>query len=232
MKSTGKISWIIAIILINFAFIVSSCDKTDAATDIPGDEKTSSSVYIDSINCNCILNPADTIYEHEIAMLEHMREEEKLARDVYLAMYDRYAIPIFKNISKSEQHHMNQVLCLLEYYNLPDPASPDTGIFNDPDLQALYNDLIALGTISLVDGLTVGATIEDLDIFDLEEHIGETSNEAIVRIFSSLSCASGNHLRSFTAWLENKGITYVPQYISQEDYDGIISLPHQFCGGQ
>jgi hypothetical protein len=232
MKSKLKISWIVSIILINISSILISCDKTATVDIVDVDIKNSTSTSLDTLNCNCIINPSDTITEIEITMLEHMREEEKLARDVYLAMHEIYGIPIFKNISKSEQHHMNQVLCLIQHYNLPDPASPDTGIFNDPDMQALYNDLVTQGSVSLLDALTVGATIEDLDIFDLEEYIGETSNEAIIHIFSRLSCASGNHLRSFTAWLDNKGITYVPQYISQEQYDGIINLPHQFCGNQ
>jgi hypothetical protein len=232
MKRTGKFSWIVTIFLVNFALIVSSCEKNESESVIPADAKSSTTSTLDSVNCNCIVNPADTIYEHEIAMLEHMREEEKLARDVYLAMFDLYSIPIFKNISKSEQHHMDQVLCLLDYYNIPDPASPDTGIFNDADLQALYNDLIALGSTGLVEALTVGATIEDVDIYDLEENIGQTSNEAIIYIFERLSCASGNHMRSFSAWLSSKGVTYVPQFISQEEYDNIVSLPHQYCGGQ
>jgi len=232
MTKTGKLSWLITVILINLIFIVSSCGKTEDNNAFTADTKEDPSEIDTTIDCNCIINPADTIYAHEIAMLEHMREEEKLARDVYLAMYEMYAIPIFNNISKSEQHHMNQVLCLMDHYNLPDPASPDTGIFNNPDLQELYNDLVALGSQSLIDALTVGATIEDLDIYDLGEYVSTTSNEAIIFIFERLSCASGNHIRSFSAWLTNKGITYVPQYISQDEYDEIIGLPHQFCGGQ
>lgn len=230
MKRTGKLSGIITIILINLALIVSSCEKADEVSTLTGDEKVTASMNTLS-DCACLINPADTINENEVAMLEYMREEEKLARDVYLALYDLYNIPIFKNISKSETWHMKQVLCLLEYYNIPDPASPDTGVFNDPDLQALYDALIEQGSASLVDALTVGATIEDLDIFDLEDNMAGTSNEAILTTFERLSCGSGNHLRSFSAWLTNKGVTYVPQYISQDDYDAIISLPHQFCGG-
>ena len=127
---------------------------------------------------------------------------------------------------------MDMVLCLLQYYNLPDPASTEIGVFTNPDLQALYDDLVEQGSVALVDALTVGATIEDVDIYDLEQHTAETSNEAIITIFERLACASGNHMRSFSAWLANKGVTYVPQYISQEEYDEIIGTPHQFCGAQ
>ena len=207
------------------------CQKEEAATLPADDEKVATATNIASTNCSCVINPSDTITQAEIDMLNYMREEEKLARDVYLAMYEQYTIPIFRNISKSEQHHMNQVLCLLQHYNLPDPASPDTGVFNNSELQDLYDNLIEQGSVSLVEGLTVGATIEDNDIFDLETDMTNTANPAILNIFGKLSCASGNHIRSFSAWLENKGVTYVPQYISQEEYDAIIALPHQYCGG-
>ncbi len=232
MKTLRKINWIAAIILVNLAIFASSCEKSESSTSLQGDEKVSTATLPTTNDCICLINPADTIYENEVAMLEYMREEEKLARDVYLAMYETYSMPIFKNIAQSERWHMNQVLCLLEYYNIPDPASADTGVFTNPDLQALYDALVAQGNTSIEDALTVGATIEDLDIFDLGESMAGTSNPAILYTFDKLSCGSGNHLRSFVAWLTNKGITYEPQYISPEDYNAIISSPHEFCGAQ
>jgi hypothetical protein len=78
--------------------------------------------------------------------------------------------------------------------------------------------------------MAVGATIKDKDVFDMVEDIAGTSNEAIITIFERLACASGNHMRSFYTLLTHRGITYVPQYISQEEYNAIISTPHQFCG--
>ena len=41
----------------------------------------------------------------EASDLIFLREEEKLARDVYLALYDAWGTPIFLNISSSEQKH-------------------------------------------------------------------------------------------------------------------------------
>jgi len=230
MKTLMKIFLVGTALFLNLTLNV-RCQKEEAATLPAGDEKVATATNAASTNCSCVINPSDTLIQAEIDMLNYMREEEKLARDVYLAMYEHYTIPIFRNISKSEQHHMNQVLCLLQHYNLPDPASPDTGVFNNSELQDLYDNLIEQGSVSLVEGLTVGATIEDNDIFDLETDMTNTANPAILNIFGKLSCASGNHIRSFSAWLENKGVTYVPQYISQEEYDAIIALPHQYCGG-
>jgi hypothetical protein len=231
MKKTGRLLLIAAIILVSGAIVVTSCKKdmaADMATGLVNPENLS--VKNDTLNCGCVINPSDTITQAEIDMLLYMREEEKLARDVYLAMAEIYSVPVFRNIAKSEQHHMNQVLCLLQHYQIPDPASPDTGVFNNTELQALYNSFVAQGADSLVGALTAGATIEDKDIYDLEADMQLTENPAIVTIFSKLSCASGNHIRSFSAHLEFHGTTYVPQFISQEEYEGIIALPHQFCG--
>jgi hypothetical protein len=231
MKTLTKIFLVISVLVLNLALNV-SCQKEESTALPAGDEKTSTATNSASTNCGCVVNPSDTITQVEIDMLNYMREEEKLARDVYFAMYELYSIPIFRNISKSEQHHMNQVLCLLQHYNLPDPASADTGVFNNSELQELYDNLIEQGSASLTDALTVGATIEDKDIFDLETDMTNTVNPAILNIFGKLSCASGNHIRSFSALLTARGVTYVPQYISQEEYNAIIALPHQFCGGQ
>jgi hypothetical protein len=231
MKNLKKLS-LIAVVLLSNLILTVSCQKDDAIAQTAVHEKVATATNTATTNCSCVINPSDSISEAEIEMLNYMREEEKLARDVYLAMHELYNIPIFRNISKSEQHHMNQVLCLLQHYNLPDPASPDTGVFNNSELQELYDNLLEQGSVSLVEGLTAGATIEDKDIFDLENDMQNTANPAILNIFGKLSCASGNHIRSFSAWLENKGVTYVPQYLTQEEYDAIIALPHQFCGGQ
>jgi hypothetical protein len=230
MKTLRKISLLATVLILNLTLTV-SCQKEEAKTLPTGDEKNSTATNAASTNCGCVVNPSDTITQAEIDMLNYMREEEKLARDVYLAMYEQYGIPIFRNISKSEQHHMNQVLCLLQHYNLPDPASADTGVFINSELQQLYSDLISQGSVSLTGALTVGATIEDKDIFDLETDMTNTVNPAILNIFGKLSCASGNHIRSFSALLTARGVMYVPKYISQEEYNAIIALPHQFCGG-
>ena len=93
-----------------------------------------------------------------------LREEEKLARDVYLYAFEKYHEQIFYNISQSEQQHMNSVLYLLNKYNLEDPIIEALGVFSNQDLQQLYNQLTAQVDISIIEALKVGATIEDLDI--------------------------------------------------------------------
>ncbi|HAT80018.1 MAG TPA: hypothetical protein DCS17_00950, partial [Flavobacterium sp.] len=111
----------------------------------------------------------------EINDLKFLREEEKLARDVYLYAYDKYHLKIFNNISQSEQRHMNSVLNLLSKYGIPDSASTEKGVFNNPDLQKLYNSLTKQADISSVEALKAGATIEDLDINDIDDFTANTT---------------------------------------------------------
>lgn len=160
----------------------------------------------------------------DAAGLLWIREEEKLARDVYLALADLWDVRVFANIARSEQSHMDAVATLLDRYGLEDPVGANpAGVFSDPQLQALYDDLLARGRTSLVEALAVGATIEDLDIVDLRERATDVSD--IARVYENLEMGSGNHLRAFVANLERRGTSYTPAYLSQADFDAIISSP-------
>lgn len=193
-----------------------------------GGSGSNNSNDVNSEDCY-LLNPSDNITDAEIELLNFMREEEKLARDVYIFLYDQYGVAVFNNIARSEQQHMGGLLCLLDYYELDDPASDEYGVFNNDDLQALYNSLIDLGQNSLEDALTVGATIEDVDIQDLLESLELTDNPAIITVLENLTCGSRNHLRAFVGLLDGN---YTPQYITQEMYDDIIGSDPETCGEQ
>jgi hypothetical protein len=160
----------------------------------------------------------------ESAALLYMREEEKLAHDVYVTMYAQWSLPIFQNISQSEQTHTEAVKALLNRYGLDDPAASQTGIFTDPVLQSLYNDLIARGSQSLVDALKVGAAIEEIDILDLQSYLAQTDNADIQQVFNNLMNGSYNHLRAFISTLYTQtSETYQPQYLSADAYQAIIN---------
>ena len=152
-----------------------------------------------------------------------MREEEKLARDVYAYLYEKYNQNIFGNIDDAEEKHKSAVLPLLEQFWLDDPILDDTPwVFNSNEMDKLYKDLTAAWDVSLVEALKVGMIIEDLDIKDLNELLAETTNEDIIRVYDNLLKWSYNHLRAFMKNLERKGWTYTPQFITQEEFDEIL----------
>jgi hypothetical protein len=158
--------------------------------------------------------------------LLQMREEEKLARDVYLYLYDLWGQPIFQNIAASEQRHMDAVLRMINKSGLQDPAAGNKrGIFTDPDMQLLYDTLTQAGNASQAAALRVGATVEDLDIYDLQALLTETDNQDLTRVYLNLMKGSRNHLRAFAGQLELLGESYAAQYLSQEEVDDIINSP-------
>jgi hypothetical protein len=154
-----------------------------------------------------------------------MREEEKLARDVYLTFDGMYSeLPIFENIGESEQRHMDAIKKLLDKYDLDDPAEGNgIGEFTNQDLQNLYYQLIEEGEQSLIDALIVGGKIEEIDIIDLKEYIEQTDKPDLKKVYGNLLDGSKNHLRAFVRELKKQGVTYEPFYLSQEEFDEIIN---------
>lgn len=155
-----------------------------------------------------------------------MREEEQLAHDVYAVSASLWQQPIFSNIAASETTHAAAVKALLDRYELPDPlAGSSPGVFQNAELQQLYNDLAAQSRTSLVQALAAGAEIEEMDIRDIEEQKRNIDNADILTVYDSLLLGSRNHLRSFIKQLNQAGVTYVPKYISQATFDAIINSP-------
>ena len=153
-----------------------------------------------------------------------MREEEKLARDVYLTLYKKWKKPEFSNIASSEQKHMDALLKKVELFGMSDPVLPGVGDFFDVDLQDLHDKLIDDGRESYIDALWVGATIEDMDMRDLRAAIDETDNLALKTTYESLLEGSKNHLRTYVGLLQQQGEEYIPQYIEPELFDAILGL--------
>lgn len=185
---------------------------SDGVTRIPGgDLKT----QLDAI-------PRADLTAGEEAGLLWMREEEKLAGDVYTVLGEQWGTKAFTNIAAAEQTHTDAVKALLDRYEIADPsADKGAGSFTDPAIQELYTSLVEQGSGSLVDALTVGATIEDLDIADLQARATDTADIALV--YANLERGSRNHLRAFTKQLDRNGASYTPSHITQAEYDAIVS---------
>ena len=176
-----------------------------------------------------IENIDDTLSKQEIADLQFLKEEEKLARDVYLYSYDLYTQNIFKNISNSEQSHMNSVTVILDKYGIQDLSFEERGKFSNNELQKIYDDLVSLASKSIEDALIVGATVEDLDINDLNTFISNTDHLDIEDMYQKLNCGSRNHLRAYINNLDNLNVFYDPQFISVEEFNDIINDSHEQC---
>lgn len=170
-----------------------------------------------------VANDVESVVASDEEGILWMREEEKLARDVYLALYEQWGIRTFANIARSEQRHMDAVAYLMQSKGIEDPVVGTTaGEFVNDELQALYDQLVEQGTSSPLEALTVGAIIEDLDISDLQQLLEETDDPDTVRVYTALLRGSENHMRSFAGLLERFGGSYEARYISSDELDAIM----------
>ena len=169
-----------------------------------------------------VILPLD--YEEEQSLL-FMREEEKLARDVYLTFHEEWGKPVFANIAESEQTHTDAVADKIEKYGLPDPVVDDTvGAFVNSFLLEKYYELVAKGRLSELDALRVGAFIEELDIIDLQESIEKTDEADLQELYSNLMRGSRNHLRAFVELIEDAtGEDYQAQLLDQDTVEAIVN---------
>jgi hypothetical protein len=153
-----------------------------------------------------------------------MREEEKLARDVYIALNKKWGATIFANISRAESKHMQAIAGLLNRYRIPDPVVSNTpGTFTNPRFQQLYQSLVNEGSVSGVEALKVGLKIEEMDIADLRVAIQASNKNDIKQVLQNLEQGSRNHLRAFASQLQQAGGTYVSTQLSQNEFNEIAS---------
>ncbi|MEH6610202.1 MAG: DUF2202 domain-containing protein [Halioglobus sp.] len=185
---------------------------------------------------------------NEIEHLVYMREEEKLARDVYITLGTKFpSLKIFGKIDDAEQRHTCAVCDMLEKYGVADPNTNDnvgmyTGENYGPHFTRKYEELVERGSVSELDALYVGAYMEELDMIDIKycpEEIIEwvdgidedtdcgqiyTENPKIERLYGSLLEGSENHLRAFVRNIERRQGqgSYEAQVLPQQLADNIL----------
>lgn len=162
----------------------------------------------------------------ELADLNHMRQEEKLARDTYLMLYGSTGLNIFNNIAQAEQSHMDLTLAIYNRYGLIDPLlSDDIGVFPDPAFTTLFRRMVTFGRQSNLHALWIGAIIEDLDIYDLDGALARTDNRDIAVVWQNLARGSRNHMRAFYGQLQNLGVTYMGIWLPNWRILDIVNTP-------
>src|SRR5210317_1254257 len=102
-----------------------------------------------------LLFPFEILTANELTNAERegiilMREEEKLAHDVYQFLYEKWGLNIFSNILGAETRHFNAMGYLIKSFEIKDPAFTKPGKFRNKELQSLYDSLTTQGIKSLV----------------------------------------------------------------------------------
>lgn len=195
-KSTIITSSILAVVIgaagVSAAVITSTPLAPLASTQAP--QAHTEADEVQAVEEGTVVAPASTTDD----LLLYLIEEEKLAHDVYTVLGETWGGNTFSNILGSETSHQDQVLNLLNSYGLTDPRSSEIGVFVNPDLQALYDQLIAQGMTSQAEAYKAGVLIEETDITDLTTAIHSTSDATIVATLEKLRSASESHLAAFS----------------------------------
>jgi hypothetical protein len=182
-------------------------------------------LFILAVMFSALVN-AQTLSENEKSGILLMREEEKMARDVYQTLNEKWDQMPFTHISESEINHMAQMKLLIDKYSLKDPVEKNgdkRGVFDNQLLKKLYDELTLSGNSSLEAAFRAGAKVEEVDIRDLKEAMARTNNEEIKTTYNYLVRASENHLRAFVRNLKRLGVDYTPVVMGKAEFDAIIS---------
>lgn len=158
----------------------------------------------------------------EIEFVYAVREDEKVARDLYAAFFEKYSLKTFSNISKSEANHMRAVEILLEYYEIDFPVAGEYGIFEDSARQDIYDSLLINGSTAL-EGFKVMAQLEEENIVSYRNVLADILNPNIKIVIENLGKASENHFKAAIRQITALGGTYAPKLMTQEEYNAMIA---------
>ena len=158
-------------------------------------------------------------------LLQKMYEEEKMSYDLYSEFFNKWGLNVFDQVRESEAIHMLRIKELMGVKELPQGtglAGDEKGLYDNKDIQALYDEYTVLGNISDVTSLETAALMEENDITNLRERIKSQTDDRTIKIFAQMERASQNHLRAFVKSLKLSGVEYQPAVLSLSDFDMII----------
>ena len=131
-------------------------------------------------------------------MLTFIVQEEKLAHDLYVQLASTSGAVQFQNVLNSESTHISLVQGLLTTYNIVDPTvGLAEGEFVNQDLQALYDSLLASGSVDRAGAIAAGIAVEEKDIADIEVMLASDLPSDVVSVLERLLSGSQNHLAAF-----------------------------------
>lgn len=159
----------------------------------------------------------------EIEFIFAVREDEKVARDLYFSFFQKFGLKPFENIGKAEDNHIKATEKLFDYYEIDYPALSANGKFEDAIRQKLYDSLLLKGTPEL-EAFKVMAFLEESNIVEYGEVLKTIVNPNIKIVIENLAKASANHFKAAIRQITALGGTYAPALMTQEQYRAVIAI--------
>jgi len=131
--------------------------------------------------------------------LAGVAQDEKLARDLYLALAAKYPSDVqFARIARAELMHLTAVRTMLDRYGIADPTKGQAaGVFTSASVQQLYDTLLA-GATDSTKALAAGVTVEKTDIADLTNALAGLTAPDVTQVYTHLRAGSERHLAAFS----------------------------------
>jgi hypothetical protein len=159
----------------------------------------------------------------EIEFIFAVREDEKIARDLYISFFGKFGLKPFENIGKAEDNHIKATEKLFDYYEIDYPALSGNGKFENAIRQKLFDSLL-LKVNTELDAFKVMAVLEESNIVEYGAVIKTVVNPNIKMVIENLAKASANHFKAAIRQITALGGTYTPEFLTQEQYRAVIAI--------
>jgi hypothetical protein len=188
----------LAVALVLAIFIGTQIGNGDTTAEVVASPETTISQEDSAINEEEVTTDSTVDTSTLAEMLTFIVQEEKLAHDLYVQLASTSGAQQFANIVNSESTHISLVQGLLVSYNIVDPTvGLAEGEFLDQDLQALYDSLLASGSVDRAGAIAAGIAVEEKDIADIEVMLASELPSDVASVLERLLSGSQNHLAAF-----------------------------------
>ena len=188
----------LAVALVLAIFIGTQIGNGDTTAEEVASPETTISQEDSAINEEEVTTDSTVDSSTLAEILTFIVQEEKLAHDLYVQLASTSGAQQFANIVNSESTHISLVQGLLVSYNIVDPTvGLAEGEFLDQDLQALYDSLLASGSVDRAGAIAAGIAVEEKDIADIEVMLASDLPSDVASVLERLLSGSQNHLAAF-----------------------------------
>jgi hypothetical protein len=206
-------------VLFAAATLVSCGGKSEPASGAPPANQTANAMCPMMAGAMAATTP---LVPAEATALQHLRDEERFARDVYAALAVNGGE--LGQTQGVEEHHFMMMGMLLERYKLSDPsAGRAVGAFADAATQARFAELVERGKAGRSAALAVATEVEDQNLFDLNAALAGTTHDDVRHVYTMLAGMTRGHLRRFYGALTTEGGSYAPKYLDRATFDQVIA---------
>lgn len=161
-------------------------------------------------------------YKDKRDLFLKLYQEEKMAFDLYGEFYERWSLNVFNTIQQREAKHVWCVERIMDNYGYKYRTNTNTGLYQDKEIQKLYDELTVKGCISDLAALEAAAYIKEKHIAQLRERIRYQEDGYVVKVIFLMESAAQSHLKAFVKSIRLSGSDYSPQFLTEDEFCNIM----------